>query len=123
MAKILVVTSGKGGVGKTTTSAAIGTGLALRGFKTVIVDFDVGLRNLDLIMGCERRVVYDFVNVVNGEATLTQALIKDKRLENLHVLAASQTRDKDALTKEGVEKVMAELRKDFEYIICDSPAG
>ncbi len=120
MAKILVVTSGKGGVGKTTTSAAIGTGLALRGFKTVIVDFDVGLRNLDLIMGCERRVVYDFVNVVNGEATLTQALIKDKRLENLHVLAASQTRDKDALTKEGVEKVMAELRKDFEYIICDS---
>ncbi|ENC9824686.1 TPA: septum site-determining protein MinD [Pseudomonas aeruginosa] len=120
MAKILVVTSGKGGVGKTTTSAAIGTGLALRGFKTVIVDFDVGLRNLDLIMGCERRVVYDFVN---GEATLTQALIKDKRLENLHVLAASQTRDKDALTKEGVEKVMAELRKDFEYIICDSPAG
>ncbi|MWW67820.1 P-loop NTPase [Pseudomonas aeruginosa] len=104
MAKILVVTSGKGGVGKTTTSAAIGTGLALRGFKTVIVDFDVGLRNLDLIMGCERRVVYDFVNVVNGEATLTQALIKDKRLENLHVLAASQTRDKDALTKEGVEK-------------------
>lgn len=123
LGKILVVTSGKGGVGKTTTSAAIGTGLALRGFKTVIVDFDVGLRNLDLIMGCERRVVYDFVNVVNGEATLTQALIKDKRLENLHVLAASQTRDKDALTKEGVEKVMAELRKDFEYIICDSPAG
>ena len=114
MAKILVVTSGKGGVGKTTTSAAIGTGLALRGFKTVIVDFDVGLRNLDLIMGCERRVVYDFVNVVNGEATLTQALIKDKRLENLHVLAASQTRDKDALTKEGVEKVMAELRKGIE---------
>jgi len=112
LAKILVVTSGKGGVGKTTTSAAIGTGLALRGHKTVIVDFDVGLRNLDLIMGCERRVVYDFVNVVNGEATLTQALIKDKRLENLYVLAASQTRDKDALTQEGVEK-----------IICDSPAG
>ena len=98
MAKILVVTSGKGGVGKTTTSAAIGTGLALRGHKTVIVDFDVGLRNLDLIMGCERRVVYDFVNVVNGEANLQQALIKDKRLENLYVLAASQTRDKDALT-------------------------
>ena len=106
MAKILVVTSGKGGVGKTTTSAAIGTGLALRGHKTVIVDFDVGLRNLDLIMGCERRVVYDFVNVVNGEANLQQALIKDKRLENLYVLAASQTRDKDALTNEGVEKVL-----------------
>jgi septum site-determining protein MinD len=110
LAKILVVTSGKGGVGKTTTSAAIGTGLALRGHKTVIVDFDVGLRNLDLIMGCERRVVYDFVNVVNGEANLQQALIKDKRLENLYVLAASQTRDKDALTKEGVEKVLMELK-------------
>ena len=110
MAKILVVTSGKGGVGKTTTSAAIGTGLALRGHKTVIVDFDVGLRNLDLIMGCERRVVYDFVNVVNGEATLTQALIKDKRLENLYVLAASQTRDKDALTQEGHQGAVAEFR-------------
>ncbi|KAF1312605.1 septum site-determining protein MinD [Pseudomonas putida] len=123
MAKILVVTSGKGGVGKTTTSAAIGTGLALRGHKTVIVDFDVGLRNLDLIMGCERRVVYDFVNVVNGEANLQQALIKDKRLENLYVLAASQTRDKDALTQEGVEKVLMELKAQFEYVICDSPAG
>ena len=123
MAKILVVTSGKGGVGKTTTSAAIGTGLALRGHKTVIVDFDVGLRNLDLIMGCERRVVYDFVNVVTGEANLQQALIKDKRLENLYVLAASQTRDKDALTKEGVGKVLAELKETFEYVVCDSPAG
>ena len=123
MAKILVVTSGKGGVGKTTTSAAIGTGLALRGHKTVIVDFDVGLRNLDLIMGCERRVVYDFVNVVNGEANLQQALIKDKRLENLYVLAASQTRDEDALTKEGVEKVLMELKQTFEYVVCDSPAG
>ncbi|CRM74574.1 septum site-determining protein MinD [Pseudomonas marginalis] len=123
MAKILVVTSGKGGVGKTTTSAAIGTGLALRGHKTVIVDFDVGLRNLDLIMGCERRVVYDFVNVVNGEANLQQALIKDKRLENLYVLAASQTRDKDALTKEGVGKVLAELKETFEFVVCDSPAG
>ncbi|TDF81141.1 septum site-determining protein MinD [Pseudomonas sp. H9] len=123
MAKILVVTSGKGGVGKTTTSAAIGTGLALRGHKTVIVDFDVGLRNLDLIMGCERRVVYDFVNVVNGEANLQQALIKDKRLENLYVLAASQTRDKDALTQEGVEKVLMELKEQFEYVVCDSPAG
>ena len=118
-----MVTSGKGGVGKTTTSAAIGTGLALRGHKTVIVDFDVGLRNLDLIMGCERRVVYDFVNVVNGEANLQQALIKDKRLENLYVLAASQTRDKDALTKEGVGKVLAELKETFEFVVCDSPAG
>ncbi|WP_296265082.1 septum site-determining protein MinD [Pseudomonas sp. UBA6562] len=123
MAKILVVTSGKGGVGKTTTSAAIGTGLALRGYKTVIVDFDVGLRNLDLIMGCERRVVYDFVNVVNGEANLQQALIKDKRLENLFVLAASQTRDKDALTTEGVEKVLMDLKGQFDYVVCDSPAG
>ncbi|RAU49267.1 MULTISPECIES: septum site-determining protein MinD [unclassified Pseudomonas] len=123
MAKILVVTSGKGGVGKTTTSAAIGTGLALRGHKTVIVDFDVGLRNLDLIMGCERRVVYDFVNVVNGEANLQQALIKDKKIEGLYVLAASQTRDKDALTQEGVEKVLMELKESFEYIVCDSPAG
>jgi len=123
LAKIIVVTSGKGGVGKTTSSAAIGTGLALRGHKTVLVDFDVGLRNLDLIMGCERRVVYDFVNVINGEATLHQALIKDKRIENLYVLAASQTRDKDALTKEGVGKVIEELSKTFEYIICDSPAG
>ncbi len=110
-------------MGKTTTSAAIGTGLALRGHKTVIVDFDVGLRNLDLIMGCERRVVYDFVNVVNGEANLQQALIKDKKIEGLYVLAASQTRDKEALTKEGVEKVLMELKESFEYIVCDSPAG
>ena len=118
-----MVTSGKGGVGKTTTSAAIGTGLAMRGHKTVIVDFDVGLRNLDLIMGCERRVVYDFVNVVNGEANLQQALIKDKKIEGLFVLAASQTRDKEALTKEGVERVLMELKETFEYIVCDSPAG
>src|SRR5690606_38303370 len=123
LAKILVVTSGKGGVGKTTSSAAIGTGLALRGHKTAIVDFDVGLRNLDLIMGCERRVVYDFVNVINGDATLTQALIKDTRLENLYVLAASQTRVKDALTFEGVGKVIDELAQNFEYVFCDSPAG
>lgn len=123
MAKIIVVTSGKGGVGKTTTSAAIGTGLAMRGHRTVLVDFDVGLRNLDLIMGCERRVVYDFVNVIHGEASLNQALIKDKRLENLYVLAASQTRDKEALTKDGVERVINELAQQFDFIICDSPAG
>lgn len=123
MAKIIVVTSGKGGVGKTTSSAAIGTGLALAGHKTVIVDFDIGLRNLDLIMGCERRVVYDFVNVINGEANLKQTLIKDKRVDNLFILPASQTRDKDALTKEGVERVLNELAQDFDFILCDSPAG
>lgn len=123
MAKIIVVTSGKGGVGKTTTSAAIGTGLALNGHKTVIIDFDVGLRNLDLIMGCERRVVYDFINVVKEEATLKQALIKDKRTDGLFILPASQTRDKDALTLEGVESVLTGLAKDFEFIVCDSPAG
>ena len=116
MAKVIVVTSGKGGVGKTTSSAAIGTGLALKGYKTVIIDFDIGLRNLDLIMGCERRVVY-------GEANLNQALIKDKRVEKLFLLPASQTRDKDALTREGVERVLNELKEDFDYIVCDSPAG
>lgn len=123
MAKIIVVTSGKGGVGKTTSSAAIAAGIALRGFRTVVIDFDVGLRNLDLIMGCERRVVYDFVHVINQEAKLSQALIKDKRIDNLYILPASQTRDKDALTLAGVEAVLNELSKDFEYIICDSPAG
>lgn len=123
MAEIIVVTSGKGGVGKTTTSAAIATGLALQGKKTVVIDFDIGLRNLDLIMGCERRVVYDFVNVINGEANLTQALIKDKRVDNLNILPASQTRDKDALTKEGVGKVLDQLAENHDYIICDSPAG
>ncbi len=122
--KIIVVTSGKGGVGKTTTSASIATGLALRGNKVAVIDFDVGLRNLDLIMGVERRVVYDFVNVVNGEASLNQALIKDKRVEGLYILAASQTKDKDALTEEGVKKVLEDLKADrFDYIVCDSPAG
>ena len=124
MAEIIVVTSGKGGVGKTTTSASLASGLARHGKKVAVIDFDVGLRNLDLIMGCERRVVYDFVNVVQGEATLRQALIKDKRFENLYVLAASQTRDKDALTKEGVEKVLKGLAEEgFDFILCDSPAG
>lgn len=124
MARIIVVTSGKGGVGKTTSSAAIATGLAQRGKKTVVIDFDIGLRNLDLIMGCERRVVYDFVNVIQGDATLNQALIKDKRTENLFILPASQTRDKDALTREGVEKVLNELDEmGYDFIVCDSPAG
>lgn len=123
LAKIIVITSGKGGVGKTTSSAAISSGLALLGHKTVVIDFDIGLRNLDIIMGCERRVVYDFVNVINGEASLNQALIKDKRVPNLCILPASQTRDKDALTLEGVGNILNELAKDFEFIICDSPAG
>ncbi|KAB2824005.1 septum site-determining protein MinD [Aliivibrio sp. S4TY2] len=124
MARIVVVTSGKGGVGKTTSSSAIASGLALAGKKTAVIDFDIGLRNLDLIMGCERRVVYDFVNVINGEATLNQALIKDKRVGNLFILPASQTRDKDALTKEGVRRVLDELiEMNFDFIICDSPAG
>jgi septum site-determining protein MinD len=123
LARIIVVTSGKGGVGKTTTSAAFATGLALKGFRTAVIDFDVGLRNLDLIMGCERRVVYDFVNVINQEATLNQALIRDKRCDNLFILPASQTRDKESLTKEGVERVLNELGETFDYVVCDSPAG
>lgn len=123
MAKIIVVTSGKGGVGKTTSSAALATGLAQRGFKTVVIDFDVGLRNLDLIMGCERRVVYDFVNVIMGDANLNQALIKDKQIDNLFILPASQTRDKDALTQDGVERILKELAETFDFILCDSPAG
>ena len=125
MSKIIVVTSGKGGVGKTTTSASIASGLALRGHKTCVIDFDVGLRNLDLIMGCERRVVYDLVNVIQKEATLNQALIKDKHCDQLFILPASQTRDKDALNKEGVERVLNELTGElgFEYVVCDSPAG
>lgn len=123
MARIIVVTSGKGGVGKTTTSAAIAMGLAKAGHKTAVIDFDVGLRNLDLILGCERRVVYDFINVINGEATLNQALIRDKNCHLLYILPASQTRDKDALTQEGVGRVLEELSGEFEYIVCDSPAG
>ena len=124
MTKIVVVTSGKGGVGKTTTSASFATGLAMRGHKTCVIDFDVGLRNLDLIMGVERRVVYDLINVINDEIKLTQALIKDKQLDKLYILAASQTRDKDALKQEGVERVLNELKEmEFDYIVCDSPAG
>lgn len=123
MSKIVVVTSGKGGVGKTTTSASFATGLAQAGHRTAVVDFDVGLRNLDLIMGVERRVVYDFVNVIHGDASLKQALIKDKRVDGLYILPASQTRDKDALTHEGVGRVLGELAAEFDYVICDSPAG
>jgi septum site-determining protein MinD len=123
MAKVLVVTSGKGGVGKTTSSAALGAALAQNGEKVVVIDFDVGLRNLDLVMGAERRVVFDLINVVQGDAKLNQALIRDKRIENLSILPASQTRDKDALTEEGVARVLNELREKFDWIICDSPAG
>src|SRR5918911_479028 len=123
MARVLVVTSGKGGVGKTTSTAALGAALAQGGERVVVVDFDVGLRNLDLVMGAERRVVYDLINVAQGDAKLPQALIRDKRIDTLSLLAASQTRDKDALTKEGVERVVGELREKFDWVICDSPAG
>ena len=123
MSKVLVVTSGKGGVGKTTSTAALGAALAQGGQKVVVVDFDVGLRNLDLVMGAERRVVYDLINVVQGDAKLNQALIRDKRVDNLSLLPASQTRDKDALTREGVQIIIDELKEDFDYILCDSPAG
>src|SRR5437588_630909 len=123
VAKVVAITSGKGGVGKTTTAAAFAAGLALRGHKTVVIDFDVGLRNLDLVMGCERRLVFDFINVINGDANLNQALIKDKRNDNLYIFPTSQTRDKDALKREGVERVLEELKQQFDFIICDSPAG
>ena len=123
MAKVLVVTSGKGGVGKTTSTAALGAALAQGGQNVVVVDFDVGLRNLDLVMGAERRVVFDLVNVIQGDAKLAQALIRDKRVDTLSLLPASQTRDKDALTAEGVARVIAELREKFDWVICDSPAG
>ncbi len=123
MAKVIVITSGKGGVGKTTTSASFSMGLAQQGHRTAVIDFDVGLRNLDLVMGCERRVVFDFVNIIHGEAQLHQALIRDKRNPNLYVLPASQTRDKNALSMEGVERVLDELQDEFDYVVCDSPAG
>src|SRR6516162_4678873 len=121
--KVLVVTSGKGGVGKTTSTAALGAALAQAGQKVAVVDFDVGLRNLDLVMGAERRVVFDLINITQGVAKLSQALIRDKRLESLYLLPASQTRDKDALTEQGVAGVIKELRGPFDWVICDSPAG
>src|ERR1700758_4375269 len=123
MSRVMVVTSGKGGVGKTTTSASLGAALAQAGQSVVVVDFDVGLRNLDLVMGAERRVVFDLINVVQGDAKLTQALIRDKRIDTLSLLPASQTRDKEALTPEGVARVIGELRERFDWVICDSPAG
>lgn len=121
--RVVVITSGKGGVGKTTVTASLGYGLAQRGLRTCLIDFDIGLRNLDLHLGCERRVIFDFIHVIEGNCRLNQALIKDKRLERLSLLAASQTRDKEALTEDGVERVLDELRKEFDYILCDSPAG
>ena len=123
MGKVIVVTSGKGGVGKTTSTAALGAALARGGCKVVVVDFDVGLRNLDLVMGAERRVVFDLINVMQGKVKLSQALVPDKRLDTLYLLPASQTRDKDALTEEGVARVIADLREKFDWVICDSPAG
>ena len=121
--KVIVITSGKGGVGKTTSSAAISVALASMGYKTIVIDFDVGLRNLDLVMGCERRVVYDIINVIQKDALLNQAIIRDKRCDNLYILPASQTRDKDALSLEGISDLMESLRKDYDFILCDSPAG
>ena len=123
MAQVVVVTSGKGGVGKTTSTAALGAALAMTGKRVAIIDFDVGLRNLDLVMGAERRVVYDLINVAQGDAKLAQALIKDKRLDTLYLLAASQTRDKEALSEKGVERVIGELKNQFDWVVCDSPAG
>src|SRR5919199_796869 len=123
VAKVVAITAGKGGDGKTTTAAAFAAGLALRGHKTVVIDFDVGLRNLDLVMGCERRVVFDFINVINDGIRLNQALIKDKRVANLFIFPTSQTKDKDALNLDGVGKTLDQLREEFDYIVCDSPAG
>ncbi|RLN92635.1 hypothetical protein BBJ28_00020396, partial [Nothophytophthora sp. Chile5] len=121
--RVVVITSGKGGVGKTTVTASMGYGLAMRGFRTCLIDFDIGLRNLDLHLGCERRVIFDFIHVIEKNCRLNQALIKDKRLERLSLLAASQTRDKEALTEDGVEEVLDELKTQFDFILCDSPAG
>jgi len=123
MGKVIVVTSGKGGVGKTTSTAALGAALARGGQRVVVVDFDVGLRNLDLVMGAERRVVFDLTNVVHGTAKLSEALLKDERLDALYLLPASRTRGKEALTEEGVARVISELRDQFDWVVCDSPAG
>lgn len=123
MAEVITITSGKGGVGKSTTTANIATALAKLGKKVVAVDFDIGLRNLDMILGLENRIVYDVVDVMEGNCNLAQAIIKDKRVNNLHFLPASQTKDKSVLNKEKVEKLINELKKEFDYILIDSPAG
>ncbi len=123
MSEVIVITSGKGGVGKTTTSANLGTGLALAGKKVAMIDADIGLRNLDVIMGLENRIVYDLIDVVEGNCRLKQALIKDKRYDNLYLLPAAQTRDKDAVSPEQMQKLCDNLREDFDYIIIDCPAG
>ncbi|PVE24940.1 septum site-determining protein MinD [Microvirga sp. KLBC 81] len=121
--KVVVVASGKGGVGKTTSTASLGAALAKAGQNVVVVDFDVGLRNLDLVLGAERRVVYDLISVITGEAKLSQALVRDKRVETLTLLPTSQTREKDSLTEDGVAKVIHQLKEKFDWVICDSPAG
>jgi len=121
--EVITITSGKGGVGKSTTTANIATALAMLGKKVVAVDFDIGLRNLDMILGLENRIVYDVVDVMEGRCNLAQAIIKDKRTKNLHFLPASQTKDKSVLDKDKVEKLINELKKDFDYILIDSPAG
>jgi septum site-determining protein MinD len=123
MGEVIVITSGKGGVGKTTTTANIGTGLALQGKKVVLVDTDIGLRNLDVVMGLENRIVYDLVDVVEGSCRVKQALIKDKRYDGLFLLPAAQTRDKSAVTPDQMIKLCDELKEEFDFIIVDCPAG
>lgn len=123
MARVITITSGKGGVGKTTTTANLGTALAMRGARVAVVDGDIGLRNLDVVMGLENRIVYDLVDVVEGRARLRQALIKDKRLPELCLLPAAQTRDKDAVSPEQMIELSHQLRADFDFVLIDSPAG
>jgi septum site-determining protein MinD len=123
MGQIITVTSGKGGVGKSTTTANISSALAKNGKKVIAIDFDIGLRNLDMILGLENRIVYDVVDVMEGNCNLAQAIIKDKRIPNLHFIPASQTKDKNILNKEKVEKLLNSLKEEFDYIIVDSPAG
>ena len=123
MSEVIVITSGKGGVGKTTTSANVGTGLAVLGKKTVLIDTDIGLRNLDVVMGLENRIVYNLVDVVEGNCRMKQALIRDKRYPNLYLLPSAQTRDKTAVSPEQMKKLVDDLRDEFDYILLDCPAG
>lgn len=123
MSEVIVITSGKGGVGKTTTSANIGTGLAMLDKKVVLIDADIGLRNLDVVMGLENRIVYNLIDVIEGNCRIKQALIKDKKYPNLFLLPAAQTRDKDAVTPEQMKKLCESLKEEYDYIIIDCPAG